>query len=354
MPTPPENILVMRYRFIGDTLLTVPFLRNLRQAYPNARIDMLVGPNSGEILQYCPYIDTLITFDTTRKHLYESTSPDKKTNSFWSYVHLLRENRYDTAFILKRSFSSAALAFMAGIPQRIGFDTENRRLLLTRAVPYRSGQHEIQCFLDLLRAEGIPVKNDYLESWWTQAEEDKIHALWISPAGATNILLHLTSSNRAKQWPSEKYIPLAAWLLRQEGVHLHTLGAALDHRLYENLRNALPENCRDRVHNWCGKLTLNESMALIHTMNLAVGVDSGTLHMAAAANVPVVALFGPMDEVKWRPYGKQHQVVTEPLPCQPCDLKTPCNYGYQCMQALSLEKVKWACQQSLRTPPTII
>ena len=66
-----KKILVIRYRFIGDTLLTVPFLRNLRYAYPEAQIDMLVAPVSGDIIKECPYVDNFIYFDTTRKHRYE-------------------------------------------------------------------------------------------------------------------------------------------------------------------------------------------------------------------------------------------------------------------------------------------
>ena len=75
------KILVMRYRFIGDTLLTVPFLRNLRYAYPDAQIDMLVAPVSGEIIEKCPYVDNFIYFDTTKKHRYENKEGQEKKNT---------------------------------------------------------------------------------------------------------------------------------------------------------------------------------------------------------------------------------------------------------------------------------
>lgn len=114
----PEKILVIRYRFIGDTLLTVPFLRNLRKANPKAQIDMLVAPVSGEIIDKCPYVDNFLYFDTTRKHRYENSNQEKK--NFRYYVKLLREKKYDKAYVLKRSFSSAFLAFCAGIPNESG------------------------------------------------------------------------------------------------------------------------------------------------------------------------------------------------------------------------------------------
>ena len=118
------RILVVRYRFIGDTVLTVPFLRNLRRYYPDAKIDMLVAPVSGELLESCPYIDNLFYFDTTRKHRYECAKAKKK--SFWHYVKLLKTQKYDKAYVLKRSLSSAALCALAGIKNRVGFNTEGR------------------------------------------------------------------------------------------------------------------------------------------------------------------------------------------------------------------------------------
>ena len=84
-------------------ILTIPFLRNLRYHYPDAQIDMLVSPNSGEVIEDCPYVNNFIYFDTTRKHKYEKGEGSKK--SFFHYVSLLRKEKYDKAYILKRSFS---------------------------------------------------------------------------------------------------------------------------------------------------------------------------------------------------------------------------------------------------------
>ena len=157
------KILVVRYRFIGDTILTVPFLRNLRRAYPYAKIDMLVSPVSGDLLETCPYIDNLIYFDTTRKHRYEHGKLGKK--SFWHYVKLLKNEKYDKAYVLKRSLSSAALCTFAGIKNKVGFNTEGRGLLLTKRVPYDRDKHEVESFLDVLKADNVPVFDNYLELW---------------------------------------------------------------------------------------------------------------------------------------------------------------------------------------------
>src|SRR5688500_13490935 len=101
---PAQRILVVRYRFIGDTILMVPFLRNLRRAYPQAQIDMLVGPQSGAVLDHCPYVDNFITFDTTKFHKYDRS--DNQQRHFLSYVWQLRKEKYDLALVLKRSVSA--------------------------------------------------------------------------------------------------------------------------------------------------------------------------------------------------------------------------------------------------------
>lgn len=351
---PRQRILVMRYRFIGDTLLSVPFLRNLRAAYPDATIDFLAAPNSGELLQDCPYIDELIFFDTTRKHRYEnpaieqqSKKPSVKRLSFWHYVQRLRSRRYDTVFVLKRSFSSAALAFLAGIPERIGFNTEGRGWLLTRQFPYRQDAHEVDCFLDGLTAAGIPVtQGRYLESWGNAQAHQKAAGILethletgmiAAPALSRQVVLHLTSSNPAKQWPESHALQLVLWLLTENACQIHCLGAASDESLYARLRNRLPLPLQSRMHIHCGQLSLNESMAFLKRMNLMVGVDSGTLHMAAAAGIPVIALFGPMDESKWGPLGAS--IVNEPVSCRPCNLEKTCAFNFQCMQNLRPEAV---------------
>jgi len=145
-----EHILVMRYRFIGDTVLTVPFLRNLREAYPSARIDLMLEPFSGQVIEGCPYVDRIIPFEFRTIHAYSARSERSKLSGYFHYWKLIRDQRYDAVFVLKRSLSSALLARAANVPRRIGFATEGRRFLLTDPVRYLHDRHEVENFLDCL------------------------------------------------------------------------------------------------------------------------------------------------------------------------------------------------------------
>jgi heptosyltransferase-2 len=336
--------------------MVTPFLRELKKAYPDALIDVLVGPYSGEVLTHCPEINELIYYDTTRKHQYENLgNRNGEKKSFWSYVGQLRQKNYDVAYVLKRSFSSAALAFLSGIPRRVGYATEARQFLLTQSIPYDKQKAEADCFLDLLRVDGIPVAAGWEEEyanhlWWGQDQADLANAMMEQYSNKNNVLVHFTSSNKAKEWPAEKALSLVQRLLDEMGATVHCLGASADAQVYEQIRQSLPESQRDRLLNWCGHTDLVESMALIAKMTLMVGVDSGTLHMASAVGTPVIALFGPMNPEKWRPLGEKTTVVTLGLECQPCNLKTPCLHEFACMTQLSVDQVMQAVRQQAAAP----
>lgn len=347
------KILVMRYRFIGDTLLTVPFLRNLRYAYPDAQIDMLVAPVSGEIIEKCPYVDNFIYFDTTKKHRYENKEGvEKKT--FWTYVKQLKEKKYDKAYVLKRSFSSAFLAFAAGIKDRIGFDTEGRGFLLTKRVEYRENRHEIDCFLDVLKADDIEIKDNYLENWIEDGETQQVQDILNTSIMPENfelkrVIVHATSGNRKKEWEKQKWAQVVTWLANEKNVQVLFNGTKNDSQTYEEIMSYVKDDLKIKPVNLCGKFDLRHTLAFTKLCDFIVGCDSGNLHIAASVGVPVVAIFGPMNPVKWKPETKNSVIVKTNLPCQPCGLKKKhaCKRDCQCIKDISVDMVKSAVDSLL-------
>ncbi len=333
------RILVVRYRFIGDTVLMIPFLRNLRYAYPDAKIDVLVGPVSGQVLRECPYIDELIVFDTTRKHRYENTKQEKK--SFFSYVKFLKTQKYDKTYVLKRSLSSAVLAFLAGIPQRIGFNTEGRGFFLTKKVPYVADKHEVECFLDLLRSDDVPVRDNHLENWVSQDSDDKISRIFneLSITDELKVLIHATSGNVNKQWPLEYFAEIVKYLSNDLGARVFYTGTQKDSETYDKIRSLTGEYLKKEPVNLCGRLSIQDSTALINRMKFVIGSDSGTLHIAASLNIPVIGIYGPMNPVKWQTRGDIHHPLYLDLECIPCELRRKCPVNIACLKELKPEKV---------------
>jgi len=331
-----KNILVMRYRFIGDTVLTVPFLRNLRTAYPGAHIDLMLEPFSGQVLEGCPYVDRIIPFEFRTIHTYSAQSGRGKLAGYYHYWKLIKNGKYDAVFVLKRSLSSALLARSAGVPRRIGFSTEGRGWLLTDVVPYNQDQHEVENFLDCLRAVDIPVLSKELELW-PSSEGDRSAERLFSDAGwktaDLKVIIHAAASLPAKQWPLERFASVMKVLQDRYHARFIYTGAKGDSTLYRRIEQLGSFNGL----NLCGITGLRENLSVYRAANLFFGVDSGPMHMAAAVKVPVIALFGPTDERKWGPWGEGHAVISKRLSCHPCKPHKCMNHA--CMDKISVEDV---------------
>ncbi len=342
-----KKILVVRYRFIGDMILTIPFLRNLRYQYPDAQIDMLVSPNSGEVIENCPYVNNFIYFDTTRKHKYEKGKGKKL--SFWHYVKLLRKEKYDKAYVLKRSLSSAMLCFLAGIKERIGYDTEGRRFLLTQGVKYNTEKHESLCFLDVLEAEGFKVKDTHLENWIKQENTDKVINLFNENKinkEQFKAVVNVTATNEGKVWDIKNFIEIIEYLSNEKNVQVIFIGAPSDKQTYDEIK--YNNELKIKPVNLCGQVNLKDSLALLKEVNLMLGNDSGNLHMAASVGTKVIGLYGPMPFEKWKALGDGHKLLKADLECMPCSLRGTCNNNKACMKAITVEQVKQAIDEVLK------
>jgi heptosyltransferase-2 len=309
----PLRLLVIRYRFIGDTVLAIPFLRNLRRAFPNARIDLLAEPVSGDTLALCPYKDELLLYAPRLKG-------DKKRaanfpTSLLGAARFLRARNYDRCYILRRSFSSAILPLLAGIPHRVGFATEGRGWLLQRSAPY-ADRHEVECFLDILRADGIPVTDTHNENWTDPATDEQVAAA-LPPGGHPRVFVCAKSIVPSKDWAPDRFARLIAWLVNDRGCEVHLCDSPGNAGYYEEIRAALPAPLVRPWIDWSRQLSIRESNSLFKRMDLALGIDTGLLHLAASFHVPVVALFGPLEPWRWHPWDTKHTIL------RPDDLSGP-------------------------------
>ncbi|GAB4299971.1 MAG: hypothetical protein Fur0034_12150 [Desulfuromonadia bacterium] len=354
MPTNHRRILVLRYRFIGDTILTVPFLRNLRRAEPDAHIAWVVAPGSSEVIQGIPYVNELIVWDPVTIHA-DSRGTHRTLADKWRFIRDLRRRSFDTVYVLKRSFGSALMALLTGASKRVGFDTEGRSMLLTKGVPYRHDQHEVQNFLDLLRADGVPVVDDYLEAWLSDDERRSAdHFLAASGVGGdeTVIGIHPFAANRPRAWHRDDFVDLANRLHDAYHARIIVFGGGKDRQDADLILPRIGGRPVDAI----GRTTLRGTMALLARCRLLVCNDSGIMHLAASLGVPVVALFGPQSPVKFGPWGEKCRVIYHPFPCSPCRQKffTECEPSPRgtplCMDAIEVQQVFDAASQMLDQP----
>ncbi len=306
-PMESERILVIRNRYIGDTVLAIPFLRNLRCRFPDAVIDVLVEPGAGQILADCPYKDELVIWK--RPQRVNEVVPGSLSNIV-ATARWLRQKRYDRAYILKRSLSTGLLAWLAGIPHRVGVAKDGRGLLLTRRVPYQRGRHEVELSLDLLRADGIAVDDGHNENWVADEAAAKADRLLMGlPSARPRVFMAPRSTDEERNWPLDRMAELIRWLIEDRGSNVVLCGAAADLTVHRRLAAALSPRATRHLHDFSEACSLREAAAILSRMDLCMGVDSGLPHVAASFGVPVLTLSGAADPREWHPWKTQSMVV---------------------------------------------
>jgi heptosyltransferase II len=291
-----ERILVVGTQYIGDTLLAVPFLRNLRRMHPAAVIDVCVAGGARDVIGACPYIDEVIAW------LRPAARRSRGIGGLAAQAAWLRARGYTRAYLLKPSLSAAALALLAGIPQRIGFAGESS-LLLTRRVRRRRGRHQVETYLDLLRDGPDGVDDAHNENWVTAASARRVDPLLDRlPGGRPKVLLAMRSTDPFKHWDADRWRRLAVWLVEVRGCEIVLCGGPRDRPAHDALRQAVGAEVATHVHDFSTAVPLGDAAALAARMDLCVGVDTGLVHLASSVGVPAVVIVGPTDPNRWSPW----------------------------------------------------
>ncbi len=304
---PRKRILVVCTRYIGDTVLAIPFLRNLRRAHPDALIEVFAERAARAVLAACPYHDELVAWERPRKGWRASAA------SLWTTARWLRGRRYARVYLLKRSTSGALLAWLAGIPQRVGFAGEGCRPLLTKAVTVRRGRHQVQAYLDQLRADGVAIDDGRNENWVSVAAAARADRLLEPlPPDRPRVFLAVRGTDALRFWQADRWVQLVEWLVRDRGCEIVLCGGPADAQAHDRLGAAVGADVRGHLHDFSAAVPLQDIGGLVARMDLCIGVDTGLVHLAASFGVPVVVLVGPTDPNQWAPWMTRSEVVRSP------------------------------------------
>jgi heptosyltransferase-2 len=316
--------LVIQTSFLGDTVLTTPLLVQLAR---RGDVDVVVTPASAALLANHPALRRVIVYD--------KRGTDRGLAGFLSLARRLRDTQYDVAFLAQGSLRSGALAAMARVPSRVGFDTSAGRWFYTKRVAYREDLHHAARLLRLARPNGRPATLEELRPslYPGEAERSIVDAV-LREAGARSgeplVALAPGSVWGTKRWP---YYPELAALLASKA-RVVVIGGAEDRELAKAILVASP-----RAVDATGKLSLLASAELIGRAAAIVTNDSAPLHLASAMGTPTVAIFGPtVPAFGFGPLAPGSVVAGhDALPCRPCDRHGPqrCPLGHhKCMREL--------------------
>ena len=336
------STLVIQTSFLGDTVLTTPLLAQLAR---RGDVDVVTTPASAALLANHPAVRSIIVYD--------KRGEARGLGGFLSLATRLRETKYDVAYLAQGSLRSAALALVAGIPSRIGFDTSAGRWFYTKRVTYREDLHHAARLLRLARPNGRPATGDELRPSLHpgDAERDAVDALLArhgATTGETLIAFAPGSVWATKRWPY--YAELAALLAPD--LRPVIIGGADDTELAQYILAAAP-----RAIDATGQLSLLASAEVIGRAAAIVTNDSAPLHLASAMGTPTVAIFGPtVPAFGFGPLAPRSIVLGhDELPCRPCDRHGPqvCPLGHhRCMRDLDAPTVAARVRSLLHSAAT--
>lgn len=354
-----RHILVVRVDLIGDVVLSLPAVRALRRAYPDAKIDMLTLRSTAAILEgEGEDIARVLTFDPGAWRRPDGLLRPRTWLDARKLLADLRSARYDLAMSVSGDIGSI-LTRLSGAPRRVGYADEAYSWFLTDTLPggrYQRRQHEVRYVLDLAqRAGGIVEPGDELLT--LHVAQDAASSMRASLESARvrlhrrgpTISLHTGARNgQAKRWPPEYFAALSERLVRDLDALVVLVGGPAEQSIARAISSRLDTPVVDLV----GKTSLPELVALLDQCDLLITGDSGPMHIACAVRTPVVALHGPTDPGLSGPTDQHALILWRRLWCAPCydaSATAECRFGNPvCMKSLGPDLVFAAALRQLR------
>lgn len=322
-----ERLLVRATNWVGDAVMSLPALQAVRRVLPAAHIAVLARPWVADLYAREPFADEVIP--------YESPRGWRDLAGKWRLARDLRERRFDAALLLQNAFEAAAVAWLARVPVRIGYDRDGRGSLLTKAIavprPVDIPRHEQFYYLELLRRAGwieaLPRESIIRLTGASQAADEGRKAY--AAAGIDGPVIGVSPGaayGTAKRWLPEYFAEAASALAERLDARVALFGSSDERPLCD----AIARLVGSRAHNFAGRTTLREYIDLAAACRVYLTNDSGGMHIASALGVPTVAVFGATDHEATGPTGPLAHVVREPVECSPCLLRE-CPIDHRCM-----------------------
>ena len=342
-----KSIVVRGANWVGDSIMTIPALRELSRIFPDAEIVLHTRKWAEGIFRNADFLDRIDAYEP-------STSKIKDTIA---QSDILREQSFDLAILMPNSFESALTARLALIPKRIGYNKDLRGLLLTDpiAVPeWKAKRHEVFYFMNLIaEVEKRFVGTDTVlrsepDSTLQISDERKAEARQILREAGVDLTKKVvalgagSTNSRAKRWGANSYAKLNDLLQNELRTNVILVGSADETGIASEVQKLSEKPPIDMT----GKTGLAEAAAILSVVDLLVSNDMGLAHIAPAVGTKTAVIFGPTDPVTTRPFSDNAVVVRHDVECSPCMLRD-CPIDHRCMTRISVAEVFKVCRQFL-------
>lgn len=334
-----KRVVVRGTNWVGDAVMTIPALRELRRVLPHAHITLATRPWAEGLFADADFLDDLLTYERRPRDLRAVARQTRE----W------QRRRFDLALLFQNAFEAALIARAARVPVRIGYATDGRSMLLTHALPlpdWRDHRHEVFYYLNL-----VAELERLLYGASSVEEHEPQFALNISEARKTEAREFLLSqglrkeakvvalcpgstNSRAKRWPAERYAALADRFALETGANILLVGSPEE----LEVSREVSERMVNHPIVLTGRTDLTQAVAVLSLADVLITNDTGPAHIAAALNRPTLVIFGPTDPRTTRPFSPAAEIIRHPPECAPCMLRD-CPIDHRCMTVISPDEV---------------
>ena len=342
-----KKIMVRGANWVGDAVMTVPALCELRRIFPLAHITLFTRSWARGIFEDADFIDEILTFETGKS----------KAGDVFANSKIIKEKCFDLAVLFPNSFESAMVAKLGKIPARFGYAKEGRSILLTDSIKipeWKNERHEVYYYLNLVAAverkltgtETVSFDNPKIDLKISEAR--KIEARKILEANGVDlsrqtIALGVGSTNsRAKRWQTASYAELNDKLQTDLNANVIIVGA--ENEL--DVAREVFDQSKIKPVILTGKTDLAEAVAVLSEVDLLVANDMGLAHIAPAVGTKTLVIFGPTNELTTKPIGAE--IIRKNVECAPCMLRD-CPIDHRCLTRISAGEVLAKIEQILFT-----
>jgi predicted lipopolysaccharide heptosyltransferase III len=320
LPKDFRSILVVQLGDIGDVVWSTPTFHSVKEAYPQAKVSVLLRSGMGSILEADPHLHR--AFEISRGQ----GGFMRREMGQLNLIRELRGEKIDCVFDLRSDDRGAFMGYITGARVRASLYFPQASLwrnrifthLINEPVPPKDRIHgAAEQSLRIVRAFGVPTTSSMPRLWVSEGTREKIAGM-ISEEGITDnarwITVNPFSRWAYKEWGYDKWIAVIDWLWDKLKTATVIVGAAGEWEKAEYLIRS----SHGRVYNMAGRTTLAELAAVLSMSRLHLGVDSAAPHIAAAVGAPTLTIYGPTDWRDWAPVGDRHTVIASRRECAPC------------------------------------
>ncbi|HEY0431765.1 MAG TPA: lipopolysaccharide heptosyltransferase II [Pyrinomonadaceae bacterium] len=337
IPAQIERIVVRGTNWVGDAVMTIPALRQLRRLFPRAHITLATRSWADGLFADADFLDALQVHDGSG------------LRSVVQQVRQWRKANFDLAILFPNSLETALVASLARVPLRIGYATEGRQALLTHPLvlpEWRSSKHEVFYYLQIVaELEWWLTKGQTFQdtqpdgSLEVSAARKSAARAFLSDRGVADseqlvALCPGSINSRAKRWPAERYAALADRLIDEASARVLLVGSAGE----AEVSAEVTRHMRNEPVLLTGKTDLAQLVAVLSLVDLLVTNDTGPAHIASALGRPTLVIFGPTNPLTTRPFSPYGEIIREPPDCAPCMLRD-CPIDHRCMTAITPDAV---------------